>query len=129
MAQPDLARIVLDAWDYVRNEEPTLVWLVTKDGRWFATWVRHLGRSVEALAHYQAPRYSWGIVRKGTFDLQPECHLDRPVYRQRKGSGQPRFDFVSNQWVPMEKATAERMESLRPSKDIFASKSLLHLLR
>ncbi len=118
-----IANILNDVYTEVMFAEPQLAKIVTKDGRVFVLWIRYAGTNLEQWAHYKSGRY-----RKGRFDLQPTVEGEWPVYRQRPGVGQPRFEWVPSSWIPVDEATTERMDAIKPPKNIFESPSLLSLL-
>jgi hypothetical protein len=125
MSQPNIGEIVSTTWEAVLNAEPEIVYLVTKDGRWFAAWTRVLGSRIEYWAEYKS-----GVMRRGTFEFVLETYRNRRIYHQRKGVGQPRFQIMCPMaWIPMKQATDKRMATIKPPKDIFTSKSFLSLLR
>ncbi len=118
-----IADILADVYPKVMFAEPQLAQVAMKDGRLFVLWIRYAGSSLEQWAHYKSGRY-----RKGTFDLELHPEGDMPFYRQRTGVGQPRFDRVPETWIPAQEATSERMNAIKPPKNLFESPSLLALL-
>jgi hypothetical protein len=113
MARTDIGQIVSEAWDKAMNHPDPEKRIVAelKNGKRFYVWLGVMGRTLETFAIYRSGRTLRGLFDLSNTVLTDGAH-DYPVYRQRPGRNQPRFDYPPSDWT----SAPELMELLQTTQ-------------